>query len=152
MIVFRICKNKHSRDLSGKGAEIAGGRWNSKGIAMLYTSPGIALCTAEVAVHLPLGILPDDFDLVTLEIPDSEILEMTVNDLPDDWNLFPHRPSTQQIGNQFIREGKYLAMKVPSAAVSGEYNFLINPQHPYAQQLRVRKVQPYFFDKRLFQR
>ena len=59
MIVYRLSKSKYSADLSGKGAEKAGGRWNSKGVAMVYTSASRALCTAEVAVHVPLGIVTD---------------------------------------------------------------------------------------------
>lgn len=152
MIVYRICKRKHSQDLSGKGAELVGGRWNSKGVAVLYTSPGIALCTAEVAVHLPLGIMPDDFVLVMIEIPDTEVYELQENELPLNWDSFPHQTSTQQIGNAFASLGRYLAIKVPSAAVQGEYNYIINPRHPEAAKMRVKKVRPYRFDKRLFDR
>ena len=57
MIVFRLSKEQFAQDLSGKGAELVGGRWNSRGNAMLYTSQSIALCVTEIAVHVPLGIL-----------------------------------------------------------------------------------------------
>ncbi|RYX85780.1 RES domain-containing protein, partial [bacterium] len=65
MKLFRLTKFKCSRDLSGKGAEIAGGRWNSKGTAMLYTAQSIALATTEIAVHVPLGILPKGYVAIT---------------------------------------------------------------------------------------
>ena len=58
MIVFRLCKSMFKDDLSGRGAEIAGGRWNNRGRPMLYTAENRALCTAEIAVHTPLGIVP----------------------------------------------------------------------------------------------
>ena len=61
MIVYRLCKSIYKKDLSGKGAEIAGGRWNSKGYAILYTSESRSLCTAEIAVHTPLGNVPADY-------------------------------------------------------------------------------------------
>ncbi|MFT3920211.1 RES family NAD+ phosphorylase [Cloacibacterium sp.] len=69
MIVFRLSKEQFAQDLSGKGAELVGGRWNSRGNAMLYMSQSIALCVTEIAVHVPLGILPKDYQLVQIEIP-----------------------------------------------------------------------------------
>ena len=68
MIVFRLSKATYALDLSGKGAEKTGGRWNSKGIPMVYTSSSRALCTAEIAVHLPLGLVPSGYHLTTLVV------------------------------------------------------------------------------------
>jgi RES domain-containing protein len=152
MIVFRLSKSKYSADLSGKGAEKAGGRWNSKGVAMVYTSASRALCTTEVAVHIPLGIVPADYELVTIEIPDDSVMEVDIKDLPTDWRAFPHPDSTQKLGDKFVREGKYLVMKVPSVVVQGEHNLLINPKHGEAQKVRILKTEPFTFDERLFVR
>lgn len=74
MIVFRLSKQMYADDLSGKGAEIAGGRWNSRSRAMLYTSQSVALCVTEIAVHVPLGIIPENYMLIHIKIPDNEIL------------------------------------------------------------------------------
>lgn len=71
MRVYRICKAQYAHDLSGTGAERTGGRWNKRGTPMVYTSGSRALCVAEIAVHLPLGIIPKDFTVLTIEIPDS---------------------------------------------------------------------------------
>ncbi|HZM13754.1 MAG TPA: RES family NAD+ phosphorylase [Bacteroidales bacterium] len=150
MIVYRLSKSKYSADLSGKGAEKAGGRWNSKGVAMVYTSASRALCTAEVAVHVPLGIVPADYELVTIDIPDDSVTEAHIRDLPVDWQSFPHSNSTQKFGDRFVHEGKILVLKVPSVVVQGEYNFLINPKHEEAAMVRVVNKEPFLFDKRLF--
>jgi RES domain-containing protein len=150
MIVYRLSKSKYSADLSGKGAEKAGGRWNSKGVAMIYTSASRALCTAEVAVHVPLGIVPFDYELVTIEMPDDSVTEMDIKDLTADWCSFPHSDSTQKLGDRFAREGKFLVLKVPSVVVQGEFNFLINPGHEAAAKVRIVKTEPFLFDKRLF--
>ena len=64
MKVYRLSKAQFANDLSGKGAELAGGRLNSKGLPMLYTSSSRALCTAEIAVHTPLGIVPTDYVII----------------------------------------------------------------------------------------
>lgn len=151
MIVFRLSRNKFKNDLSGKGAELAGGRWNSKGIPMLYTSESIALCTVEIAVHMPLGIIPLDYFLVKIELPDfAELPEVKVEDLPEAWKSFPHANLTQEIGDNFILEEKHSVLKVPSATVQGTYNYLINPRHPMFKKVRIVDVVPFEFDKRLF--
>ncbi|MPS71738.1 MAG: RES domain-containing protein [Chryseobacterium sp.] len=148
MIVYRLSKEIYATDLSGKGAEIAGGRWNSKGNAALYTAQSIALCVAEIAVHIPLGILPRDYCLVHIEIPDVDLLE--TKRLPKDWNNFPHPDSTQKIGDKFLKENKFLIMKVPSAAVQGEFNYIINPRNIGSSEIKIKKIEKFTFDDRLF--
>lgn len=152
MIVFRLVKSKYSRDLSGKGAEKTGARWNSKGIPMIYTSASRALCTAEIAVHTPLGYVPDDYRIITIEIPDSSVLEFNISDLPADWKTFPHPDSTQKIGNRFISEGNFLVMQVPSAVVQGDFNYLINPVHKDIRKVKILQIEPFNFDERLFKK
>ena len=151
MIVFRLAKLKYSSDLSGRGAEKSGGRWNSKGTAMAYTGISRALCTTEIAVHTPLGNVPHDYVLVTIEWPDSvRFLKLDPNKLPKDWRSFPHPNSTQLLGDGFISENKSLIMRVPSVVVQGEYNFLINPFHKEFSKIKVVKTEPFVFDERLF--
>ncbi len=148
MIVYRLSKEIYANDISGRGAEIAGGRWNSKGQTALYTAQSIALCVTEIAVHIPLGILPKDYRLVHIEIPDVEFFEH--KRLPKDWNTFPHPDSTQKIGDKFFRENKFLLMKVPSAAVQGEFNYIINPRHINFSEVKIKKIEKFTFDDRLF--
>ena len=152
MIVYRLTKSKYARDLSGRGAEIGGGRWNSKGRAMLYTSESRALCTTEIAVHTPLGLLPKDYSLVSLEIPDDLLCELDCSKLPDEWFIFPHKHETQVIGDNFLLQMKYLTLKVPSAVVRGDFNYLINPNHPEISELKIISFEPFLFDERLFRK
>lgn len=151
MIVYRLAKKKFCLDLSGRGAELVGGRWNSKGVAMLYTSQSRALCLAEIAVNLPIGIVPFDYYLVEIEIPDSsQFSEIDQGKLKADWNSFPHSSETQNIGDQFISERKSLILKVPSAVVQGDYNYLINPTHTDFKSIKIIKTELFSFDERLF--
>ncbi|WP_018477874.1 RES family NAD+ phosphorylase [Pontibacter roseus] len=151
MRVYRLSKGLYRNDLSGKGAELAGGRWNSKGIAMLYTSESIALCTVEVAVHMPLGIVPKDYHLVHITLPDDvPMKEVTEDSLPTTWKSFPHPNITQEIGDAFVLETEFLVMKVPSATVQGTHNYLINPRHRDFGKVQVAATEPFEFDKRLF--
>lgn len=152
MIVYRLSRSKYSNDLSGKGAELAGGRWNSKGIPMIYTSQNISLCMAEVAVHVPLGIIPVDYELITLEIPDDEILELKKSKLPEDWRVTLMQNDTQKFGDAFFKKAEKLILKVPSVIVKGEFNFLINPNHKNSKKVKIKKIEPFVFDERLFVR
>lgn len=153
MIIFRLSKSVYSNDLLGKGAEKSGGRWNSKGTAMIYTCASRALCTTEIAVHTPLGIIPADYEMITLEIPDRiKPLELEARKLPPDWKSFPHPYSTQIIGDLFVKENKFLILKVPSAVVQGEFNFLVNPGQKDMKFLKIVSIEPFNFDQRLFNR
>lgn len=153
MIVYRLSKGKHKNDLSGKGAELTGGRWNSKGVAMLYTGQSRALCITEVAVHTPLGIIPSDYWITTIEIPATiPVFEIDPGQLPSDWKTFPHPHSTQILGDDFIASAKYLVMKAPSVVVQGDFNYLVNPAHSLFLQVKIVATEPFQFDQRLFTR
>lgn len=149
MIVFRLSKGKYHRDRSGKGAEMYGGRWNSKGTALLYTSQSRALAFAEVSIHIPLGIVPRDYFLVSIQIPDTaNILELPEANLPRDWRSNPHSDSTQKIGDAFAAGLQFLVLRVPSAVVPGDFNYLINPSHPGMSDVKIANVVPFEFDSR----
>ncbi len=151
MKVYRLAKEKYADNLSGKGAELAGARWNSKGISMLYTSQSRALCLVEIAVHVPVGNIPTDYFLVEIEIPDMvEITLVSDKTLSADWNSLPHSQFTQNIGDKFISQNEFLVMKVPSAIVQGDYNYLINPRHNSFNQIIIVSKSPFSFDERLF--
>ncbi len=149
MNVFRLCKSVYSNDLSGKGAALYGGRWNSKGIPVIYTSESKALCLLEAAVHFPLGNSPRDLMIVTIEIPDTINIRVVLKkDVHDGWNAFPFHSSTQKIGDRLLKELEYQVIKVPSALVPCEYNFLINPLHPASNKIKIHAVDPFPIDQR----
>jgi RES domain-containing protein len=150
MIVYRLSKSKYSNDLSGKGAERSGGRWNSKGVAMIYTGASRALCTAEIAVHTPLGNIPTDYDIISFDIPDAFIRELDVTTLPENWRSFSQLPFTRETGDKFVSDNIYLILKVPSAVVPGDFNFLMNPHHQYFSKVKIVAIEKFAFDERLF--
>ncbi|MGL5111021.1 MAG: RES family NAD+ phosphorylase, partial [Flavobacterium sp.] len=136
---------------SGKGAAMCGARWNSKGTEIIYTAQSRALAMAEVAVHLSVATLPSDFVMLTLHIPDTmTISEIKVLDLQSDWNVFPSSFQTAGIGDRFIQQNDFAILKVPSAVVKGDYNFLIHPLHPDFKQIKIIEQVDFPFDKRIF--
>jgi RES domain-containing protein len=144
-------RKKFGIELSGKGAALTGNRWNSKGTELIYCADSRALAMAEVAVHLSLSILPKDYVMVEIDIPgEVSIKSISMEDLPDRWNSFPHINSTQFIGDQFIQNRRSCVLKVPSAVVPGDYNYLINPAHQDFSAIKIVSSVDFPFDHRLF--
>jgi RES domain-containing protein len=152
MIVYRLCKQEFINDLSGYGAEMNGGRWNGKGTPALYTTGSQALAVLEVAVHVPFGILPTNYFMISIEVPEVGITRIGIPELPADWNRNPVARSTQYIGDDFLKANTSLILQVPSAAVTGDFNYIINPRHPDFKSLKIIKAEPFEFDSRLFKR
>lgn len=151
MRVFRLIRKKHGIELSGKGVALSGNRWNSKGTELIYSADSRALAMSEVAVHLSLSILPKDYVMVEVDIPSYvSIASLSKEDLPANWSSFPHLLDTQQIGDVFVTERKDCVLKVPSAVVPGDFNFLINPFHPDFSTIRIVGQEDFPFDSRLF--
>lgn len=151
MFVFRLVREKFSSTLSGKGAALRGARWNSVGVELIYTGANRSLAMAEVAVHLTLATLPADYWMMTIGIPDDmEIAEVPLSDLPDNWNAFPHPFSTRRIGDRFVAESKSAVLKIPSVVTQGDFNYLINPKHPHFPRIKVKSLEKFPLDRRLF--
>jgi RES domain-containing protein len=151
MIVYSLSKQAYINDLTGRGAELHGGRWNSKGTAVVYTSSSRALAVLEIAVHTPFGFMPADYFMVTISLPDDlEISEP--KQLPPGWQSNPLIKATQIIGDDFKKANKYLALKVPSVTVAGDFNYLLNPQHPDFKSVEIITAERFEFDSRLFKK
>jgi RES domain-containing protein len=151
MQVFRLSREKYAASLSGKGAALQGARWNSVGVEMIYTASNRSLAPAEVAVHLTLATLPDDFVMLTIYLPDDiTIRKLTPADLPTNWNRFPPPNSTQNVGDKFIAENKYCVLEIPSVVTQGDFNLLINPYHSEFSRVKIIDQAKFPFDDRIF--
>ncbi len=151
MEVFRLSREQFASTLSGKGAALKGARWNSVGVELIYTASNRSLAMAEVAVHLTLATLPDDYMMLTIFIPDTVSLQkLSISDLPSGWNMFPHPASTQAIGDTFISENRFCVLQIPSAVTKGDYNILINPHHVDFPKIKIIDCEKFPFDQRIF--
>lgn len=151
MIVYRITKDRYARDLSGSGAEKAGGRWKSKGTPVLYASQSRALAALELSVHITPSILPTQYKMVSIQIPEIYgIYEIKSEELVAGWNMYPFHPSTQKQGNNWANNGEYLIMKVPCALIAEEFNYAINPLHQNFREVSIIEIKDFEFDMRLF--
>lgn len=151
MKVFRLVREKHALPFSGKGAAKYGARWNPIGVELIYTAENRSLAMAEVAVHLTLATLPDDYVMMTIDIPDDiQVKKILEKDLPEDWRDFPHPSTTQQIGRDFVTENKYAVLFIPSVVTQGDHNVLINPNHVDFSRMTISDIEKFPFDKRIF--
>lgn len=155
MKVFRIEREKYlETTLQGIGAATTEGyRWNSLKTYLVYTADSRALAILEVSMHLDLSEdLPVDRRIVELDIPDElTILELQYADLPEHWDSKPPQSATQFIGDDFVKEKPAAVLKVPSAIVPQEFNYLINPNHPDSNKISVSSTTPFKFDSRFQQ-
>lgn len=151
MIVYRIDRAKRKNELLlGIGAEKIGGRWNEIGTRAVYTSQHISLSYLEVVMHLDITEdLPSDRILVHIEVPD-DVAIYELKKLPKNWNTFPYNSKTQEIFTKFVEDNKYAVLKVPSAIVRDEFNYILNPRHVDFSKIKVVKIQKFTFDSRLY--
>ncbi|MGB6867808.1 MAG: RES family NAD+ phosphorylase [Candidatus Aminicenantaceae bacterium] len=151
MYVYRIAKKKYIEDLTGIGARLYGGRWNRKGIGLVYTSESRALALVEFLVNVPFSILPSKLYIATVEIDDQILpIEIPLGDLPKNWRYFPAPSELAEIGSKWAVSNESLALRVPSAVVPHEFNILLNPSHPDMKHVAITTVEGLELDKRLF--
>jgi RES domain-containing protein len=152
-IAWRLVKKKHkSRAFDGEGARLYGGRWTSVGRRAVYTSSSLALATLEILVHMGLmnrPVLGHSSVVYRVEIPESLVAEIDPGALPTNWAapIAPARLSA--IGDAWLDAREKPVLRVPSAVVLSESNFILNPEHPRFSRLKIGPEQPYAFDSRL---
>ncbi len=149
MLVHRIAKAAYIEDLTGIGAKSVGGRWNFKGVSVLYTSSSIALSMLECLAHFPIAYAPKDMAMATIEIPEHSITEIRKENLPDNWRAVPSPRELKQISYDWIKKKETLILKVPSIIVPQEFNYIVNPFHKDFKKVKLKKVVPFVFDNRV---
>lgn len=148
MLVYRLVHPQYAHDLSGYGSMLVAGRWNFKGHRVLYTAENSSLALLEYLAHSE-GLkrrLP--YQLITVEIPDQHIEELSSDVLKDDWR---HEPFiTREIGSKWLKSLTALALKVPSVLNEDNSNYLINPAHADFGQVKITSTKEISFDQRLW--
>jgi len=151
MRFWRICRRRYAAEAaSGEGARLYGGRWNSRGVRVAYASTSLALAAVETFVNLEPNLQPADLVSIEGEIPDAlEIARVDLKALPANWRE-SRDESLRRVGDDWIRAGRTAALLVPSAAIRGEWNVLLNPAHPDFSKIKFREPEPFEYDVRMF--
>lgn len=154
-LLWRIgtdAKTYGADDLSGTGAKLSGGRWNTVGVALIYAASSRSLACLETFVHLNAGGLPLNRYLVEIAVPDevwaaAEIA--TPDTLPVGWDAEPAGLVSLGFGTDWAAGNRSALLRVPSVIVPEERNALINPAHPDTAKIKARKVRRWLYDPRL---
>lgn len=140
-------KNYVDDPVSGRGASRAGGRWNSRGTPVVYSSATLALAQLE---H---GLDPDDESLLrmyrqtVIEFDEKLVKHLDPADLPADWNDTKPSPATRKIGDAWYQDQDSAVLCVPSTKDPDECNYVINPHHPDFAKISVSELKPLIADR-----
>ena len=148
MIIYRLASGDYINDLSGNGSKLYGGRWNSIGLNALYCTENISLAVLEILVNVKKYKQPQDYHLATITIPDT-IKPVIINTSKLKKNWKDDFTYSQFMGSEFLKSQQALILKVPSAIVDPEHNFIINPKHADASKIKIVSTKIFEFDKRL---
>ena len=151
MRFWRICRRRYAAEAaSGEGARLYGGRWNSRGMRVVYASTSLALAAMETFVNLEPNLHPKDLVSIEGEVPDAlEIGRLELRALPANWRQ-TREESLRRFGDEWIRAAQTVALLVPSAAVRGEWNVLLNAAHADFSKVKFQEPEPFEFDARMF--
>ena len=148
--VWRVVKKKHADEaFSGQGAFKFGGRWNSIGTRLVYTSDSLALAAIEILTGgISIGLL-ERYVKIPVDFDGSLVETLAIAGIPKEWSKYPPSNKTQIIGDDWVRGSKSVLLKVPSVVIKEEFNYLMNPAHPDFKKLLIGKPDDFSFDKRL---
>jgi len=149
MIVYRVGRTKYANDLTGEGARLNGGRWNHKLTPCLYTSESRALSVLEYTVNVNIEDIPRALSLTTIRIPDDNMLELPIAELPGDWSNSPAPASTKDFGTGLLKKLRYPIFKIPSSVLPDEFNYLLNPLHTESSRFSIISVKDFIYDVRI---
>ena len=149
MIVYRISNSAYNDDISGTGAKLLGSRWNSRDIPVLYTSQYISLSVLEMLVNTNFKDYSIALDLMYIKFPDDQpntVIELKnlKNNWKDDFDY------TRYMGDEFFKQNESLILRVPSAVIQEEYNYLANPLHADFKKIKIINTKSFWPDERLF--
>jgi RES domain-containing protein len=134
---------------SGEGAEEYGGRFNSVGIPIVYTSESVSLATLELLAKAGGRQRLSGRVVLPVTFEESQGIALDEEDLPEGWDDRPYGPASQQVGDKWIQSEESLVLRVPSVVVPEEHNYLINPEHPEFEELEIGEPRPLNVDPRL---
>ncbi len=151
MKLFRLAKSKYANDLTGQGAFLFGGRWNSPGTRALYTATDSSLAFLEILANVSSILdFPTDLHMLKVEIDIEleEVRHLVPDDLPHNWNKIPHGFRIQEFGSKIISDS--LAVVFPSIVMRWDYNVVLNPHHKeFRNIIKSKSVYPFNIDSRI---
>ena len=151
MIIYRLAVEAYKEDMSGTGSKLYGGRWNVPGHVAIYAAENISLTILEILVNADKNNIPPSYFLLKINVPDSlAIKTIKPSGLKDKW--YSDFEYSQYIGSNFLESGKESILKVPSAIVKEEFDFLLNPLHADFKKISIKESIAFDLDVRLLKK
>jgi len=149
---FRVIKEKHASEaFVGEGSRRFGGRWNHKGVAVVYLSDTLSLAVLEQFIHLGREGLHIPFVYFTIEMPDHvSVSIIELDSLPKDWRQEPPPNSTKDLGTKWAKSKSSALLRVPAVIIPIGFNYLVNITHPEFNALKISDPKPFTFDPRMW--
>lgn len=147
MIVYRLSHAKYANTLNSSGAA---NRWSKAFQYVIYCSENVSLCALELLAHTN-GIRPaGEFRIMEIEIKNpANTKSINSIDLPENWHQLQSYGHTQELGSDWYESKTSLCLKIPSAIIQSEYNYIINTQHPdFIKKVQLMGVKDFFWDNR----
>ena len=147
MIVYRLSHAKYATSLNSSGTA---NRWNRALQFVIYCSENISLCALELLAHTN-GIRPaGEFKIMEIEIRSPVgVQSIGSKELPKNWHQLHSYSQTQAIGSDWYESKSSLCLKIPSAIIQSEFNFIINTQHPhFLKKVKLIEARDFFWDNR----
>ena len=140
MILWRVSA---FADLSGAGGLHVSGRWHTQGKPIVYASESVALALLEVLTQVEDRLdLPPDYQLLRIEGDDG--LAVARWDEP-----LPELAESRAWGDRWLAEGATPLASVPAAVAPHSRNWLINPAHEGAREIKLASAERWAWDERL---
>ena len=147
---MKLWRISNYNDLSGAGGLRYSARWHTKGRPIIYASEHPAGAFSEFLVHIDLEDIPDSFQLITIEIDENTTApDLEPDQLPRGW--MTNTKTSRAAGDNWLKGGTSLLLRVPSVIIPDAYNMLINPSHPDADKMRITKSEKVPLDPRFGQ-
>jgi RES domain-containing protein len=147
--VWRLTTARFGKSaFSGEGARLYGGRWNRKGVLLVYTAGSQSLAMLEMLVQdEPLRAR---YVIIEARIPKGVMIDrIKIEDLPPDWREAAAREKLRAIGTEWARKRSAAVLAVPSAVIPAELNYLLNPLHSDFRRIKIARPQKFETDLRL---
>ena len=146
MEVYRITQKKYADKLKASGAP---NRWNKENEFVIYTSESKSLCILELLANRNGKMKNQDYNILTILIPNKKTHFQIIRDLDRDWKSMKNYNILQNIGSDWYKNKNSLVLKIPTVILDTEFNFVINTKHPEFDKVKILSNEPFVWDTRI---
>jgi RES domain-containing protein len=147
---YRIVPADKSKEaFSGDGARLYPGRWNHRGVLVVYCAESVSLAVLEILAHSETIDLLKKYVYIPVWFDDTDCQIIPPKKLPTQWNVFPPSACTRDIGTAWVKNADSVVLGVPSVIIPEAKNYLLNPLHSGMKRIKLGEPRSLAIDQRL---